>query len=44
MTMVIEGGNDEIPNNILGEFCDIQLADGYSAAEMKERLYAQINF
>jgi hypothetical protein len=44
MTMVIEGGNEEILNNILGKFCDIQLADRYSAAEMKERFYAQINF
>lgn len=43
MTMVIEGGIDEIPNNILGKFYDIKLAYRYSAAEM-DRFYPQINF
>jgi hypothetical protein len=40
---VVEGGNDEIPNNILGKSYDIQLA-GYSAAQMEERFYPQTNF
>jgi len=44
MTMVIEGGIDEIPNNILGTFYDIKLAYRYSAADMNERFYPQINF
>jgi hypothetical protein len=44
MTMVIEGGIDEIPNNILGTFYDIRLAYRYSAADMNERFYPQINF
>ena len=43
MAMVIEGGIHEIPNNILGKFYDIKLAYRYSAAEMKERFYPQIN-
>jgi hypothetical protein len=43
MTVVIERGNDEIPNNIPGKFYDIKLAYRYSAAEMKGRFYPQIN-
>jgi len=43
MIMVIEGGIDEIHNNIPGTFY-IKLTYRYSAAEMKERFYPQINF
>jgi hypothetical protein len=43
MIMVIEGGIDEIPDNILGKFY-VNLPYRYSAAEMKKRFYPQINF